>query len=58
MFNDPLEQSLYTDEEILKVTLWGPFTAIETLNMIQKESRVAKKAVPPQITDDLVSQTI
>ena len=46
-FENAIEVSLFGDEEILMVKLWGPFLSASNLSPISEENRVATKAIPP-----------
>ena len=38
------------------VILWGPFLALETLAPLAKDGFSAKKAIPPQLLENLVTK--
>ena len=57
-FKNPIDISLFSDRDKLKVQLWGPFLSEENLNPIREEDREQIKVIPSQLQDDLASLSI
>ena len=57
-FKNPIDISLFSDRDKLKVKLWGPFLSEENLNPIREEDREQIKVIPSQLQDDLASLSI
>ena len=57
-FKNPIDISLFSDRDKLKVQLWGPFLSEENLNPIREEDREQIKVIPSQLKDDLASLSI
>ena len=58
LFEEKLDISLYSDSDLVIVTLWGPFVSERKLAPIADRDRVEFKSIPPQLLEDFASRSI
>lgn len=57
-FDNQLDVSLFSESDKIKVDLWGPFVSTVDHEFCSDETRSQLKDIPPQIKEDLATETI